>query len=109
MAQWLKERESKIGRSVYGDFMDDDLNEHIYGLLLEASDKIQEVLVILRDHADDPCDGGNSYYQMGVFSSAQALLDDQVDPDDYPPLAKRFEERRNEKLLWAIRKAEQKD
>lgn len=60
MSKFPHEREHTEGRSVMGDFMDDDLNEKIYNTLIEASQKIQAALDVLRDHDDT-----QSSFEMG--------------------------------------------
>lgn len=103
MAKFPKSRERRTGRSVYGDFMDDDVNESVYDTLIEASEKIQTVLNILREYTGRLDDGGQSAFEIGVLTAARLVVEECID-DDYPPLQAVRERRASERLLWAVSK-----
>lgn len=77
--------------------MDDDKNEFVYDRLIEASNKIQEILDMLREHEDDT----QSAFEIGALSAAQSIIESAIDPD-YPPLVEVWKKRMNDRLFWAI-------
>lgn len=97
----IRHREHKIGRSLLGDFMDDDLNEQLYGLLLDASNKIEEACELLAQQCQTPGDGGRSEFQAGVLRAAQGILEDEID-EEYTPLREVHHARSEKVMLQAL-------
>jgi hypothetical protein len=75
------------------------MNDECYALLLEAADKVQEVIDKLLASEKDGV--GQPVFDAGMLTAAQNLLENEI-PDEYAPLAQHRTARCERRLLQAI-------